>query len=579
MAGKFKDFLAVFSSGDTDEQKKKRMEAGAVLGMVAMLCGGVFQAAWMAATQRLLGASDYGTFGPMMFEYLALTMIICLGIPQTITTFVSNHFDKDREEALKFASDGIKLVSMIALGVTLVGSGILCYLASAGSIQWVQAGVYMSLIISVAITAIYWSVNGITNGCNRVELVALANTVFAITMFFAAVALIVFAQKITDPKEQWDVAAAMFGTFGVSDLVACLVAVFLLHKTGIMPVKRVFNLKKSYGLYLKIIKFGGVTAVALVSATLLQQATPIFVKEGINRLYTYEKGAVSHVIPSTANCRVKDVGGVQKEICTGIFEEVELGQYAAAFSYGIATGLLVGLSIALLPAISEAESNKRQDLLQDYYTTAMKQSSVVLTAFFVVFAIAIGDVGQMLGGAEYPRDVMLPFGYYGVIGCGGAAFFAVLANIFIGLKKPAIPAIAAAVALVGMILTSFFLCTKTWDINMSTYTLIGYIWPINIILICIAAAKFKLHFPIRDFAWLAILGLAPATCLFFFAPTNPEAYGFIQSLAAANPDGVFAKPGAQIALLDIGKLILVGIPLAISIVITSRKKPNAQPAA
>nr|HPI76866.1 hypothetical protein [bacterium] len=112
----------VFSAGTTDEEKKKRFNAGGIIAMAGFLAGGVFQAMWMAVTPRLLGEQGMGLFSPLFQAAYAVATLIALGIPQTIVTFVSKHYENEFDESLKFMTDGCRLMFVVALGVVAVST-------------------------------------------------------------------------------------------------------------------------------------------------------------------------------------------------------------------------------------------------------------------------------------------------------------------------------------------------------------------------------------------------------------------------------------------------------------------------
>jgi Na+-driven multidrug efflux pump len=410
---------SVFSKGETDEEKKDRFKAGGMLAMATLLAGGLFTVAWMAFTPTILGPELMGVFGPMMGWFWVLANVIALGVPQTITAFVSLHADLDIEESRRFLGDGNRLVllnGVIAIAVTVIAGGAAVLLGALSVYAYAMA---VTLVASSTIAMLFWGMNCVLNGFQRIDLVSVGNFLFPIGQFIGSVVLILWARSIWGPNSRWLVVAAVAG-LGIGQIFGLVPAMLMVNKTGYANVRDIYDLRKRHGLFGKILKFGGLAAVAMVSLAVVQNLAAPLVR--IVGLYWM-------------------LFGDTREACL-----VQIGYFSTALIFGMATMLLVGVAIALMPAVSDAEGQGRHDLVQEYYTGALQQCFTVLCAFTMIFAVYGGRIIHLMNGDQYPAAVMHPLALLSMIGGGGVALLFVLVHLFIGLKKP-----AAAAAVMGLV--------------------------------------------------------------------------------------------------------------------------------
>ena len=418
------DKQSVFTRADTDEDKMNRVKAGGMIAMGAFLAGGLFQVAWMSFNPRILGPMGMGLFGPMMGWFWVIASILALGVPQTICTFVSLHYEDDFEESNKFLSDGNRLIlrnGIVALALVILGGG------AARLVGWISTLWYamaVVLIFSCVMAMLFWGVNNVLNGFQRLDLVSVGNLLFPVGQFIGTVALALLAKALTDDW-RWVVVGAVAG-LGVGQVFGLAPAIIMLKRTGRVNVREIFDLSKSHGLSKKILQFGGLAAVAMVANAVVQNLTAPLVR--IVGLYGMLFGAT-------------------KEECL-----VQIGYFSTALIFGMSTMLILGVAIALIPAISEAEGQGRTDLMQEYYTTALQQSFTILAIFNFVYYLYIGDIIQLMGGNEFPAGIMGPLASRMVFGASGVAMLFVLTHLFIGLKKPGLAAAIMLAVLAGQII-------------------------------------------------------------------------------------------------------------------------------
>jgi O-antigen/teichoic acid export membrane protein len=415
---------SVFSKGGTDEEKKDRFKAGGLLAMGTLLAGGLFTVAWMAFTPTILGPELMGLFGPMMGWFWVLGNVIALGVPQTITAFVSLHADLDMEESRRFIGDGNRLVllnGIAALGVTAVGGGAAFALGAMSLYTYAMA---VTLVASACAGMLFWAMNSVLNGFQRIDLVSVGNFLFPIGQFIGSVALILAARAVWGPDSRWLVVAAVAG-LGVGQLFGLVPAMLMVRRTGHASVGEIYDLRRRQGLFVKILKFGGLAAVSMVALAVVQNLAAPLVR--IVGLYWM-------------------LFGDTREACLA-----QIGYFSTALIFGMATMLLVGVAIALMPAVSDAEGKGRHDLVQEYYTGALQQCFTVLAVFIMIFAVYGGRIIQLMNGPQFPAAVMHPLALLSVIGGGGVALLFVLVHLFIGLKKPAAAAAVMGLVFMGLI--------------------------------------------------------------------------------------------------------------------------------
>jgi len=488
----------VFSAGTTDDEKKKRFQAGGVIAMLGFLAGGIFQILWMTVTPRYLGDVDMGLFTPFMFAFYGVATLIALGIPQTITTFVSKHYENELEESLKFAIDGVRLVFQITLSISALSVIAALIFGFTGIIDWLWCAMIVVFCTSIGCAAMFWSTNAILNGFQRLDLVTIGNFIYPIGIFITSTILIIVAQNIAGAESRWDVVGAVAG-LGLGHAIAVVTSLIVIRRTGLVDIKKLFSFKSAYGLYGKILRFGGMAAVAFVGMTLVQNLPTVLVR-AVGMKWLLFQSASSKVYETAA------------QSC-----EAAIGHFGTSLIYGMAGFLITGIAIAVIPAISEAEDRGRHDLMQHYYTSAIEQSMAILGAFISVYIVAIGPLIEILNGAGFSADVMHLLGILAIMVGSGVALLFVLIHIFTGLKKPATPSIILAIVIISTVLLVGGLCF-TRNIHMPMVGFIITTWGANIACFIILQKQFKLKFPPHTFYEPVLAAVIPVTLTLLFMP-------------------------------------------------------------
>lgn len=480
--GKKKNMMAVFSDGGTDEAKKARFEAGGIISMAALLGGGVFQILWMSTITRMLGERDMGLFGPLFFGFYIVGTLIGLGAPQTITTFVSLHYESDIEESKRFLVDGMRLLLTAIVALVVVSLIVFPLLGAVGALDWMTAIMFLVFALSCVQGAYFWGINCVLSGFQRLDLVAIGNLVFPAGVLVCSYGLISLAQKIAGAESRWDVVGSLAG-LGLGHGMAAAAALICVVKMKRFPLSDIISLRSKHGLYGKILKFGGWAAVAMTCMTIVQNLPAIVAREVGMRWLLYA--------PTLEEC------------------EGAIGRFSTSLIFGMAAMLLVGIAIAIVPAISEAEGQGRKDLMRHYYTKALEQSFSILIMFIMAFAVLIGPIIELISGPQFPAEKMGLLGTLAIFGGAGAGVLFVMVNMFIGLKRPNTAGVTliAVIILMGVSITAFSFAFR--DIKWAHIAFIFSTWLGNIVLFNRSRVMFDMPFPVRTLVEPLIAGIGP----------------------------------------------------------------------
>ncbi|MEW6202027.1 MAG: oligosaccharide flippase family protein, partial [bacterium] len=407
---------SAFVSGGTDEEKVTRFVAGGVVSIIGFAVGGLFGGAlWMIAMTQMLGPQDFGILGPIFQGFFASAALVSLGIPQAITTYVSHHYEFQFEESKKFIIDGNRLLIIIAVLFFVVLTAVTGALFLSQKVNFFFFALLTTVAFGLLTTVVFWSLNGILNGFQRLDYVAIGNIVAPVAMFITSMITVVVIQQISGKETKWDIWGGALG-LGAGGFFGAVCAALLVRKTSLVGLKDLFSLAHSYGLYRKIITFGGVTTVALVG-------------------YMVFGGIVCPLVGFIA-VRFGWFAGTYSENLT------QSGYFSAAFSYAMVPMLVMGIVIALIPAISEAEGQGKKDLMQKYFALAVKYSLGIMFALFAAYAAVGGPLVELLSGGSFPARVLGPITTLLCFGFCFNGLYYLLMNLFIGLKRPIVPATA-----------------------------------------------------------------------------------------------------------------------------------------
>lgn len=406
--------VSVFQEAVTDEAKSKRFSLGALLSLAAMTLGGVFLTGWTVVMTRLLGPADFGILGPIFQSYWVLTLIAIVGIHMAVTTYVAHHWEKERDKARDFGSDGNKLVFIIGICLLTFSFVILGSLFLFGVISGIIAAIGTSLALAVFTTAQFWSVTQILLGMQRTDYFSVGHFLFPFTAFLSSTLFVALTQWRWGAESQMDIAGAILG-LAVGGVAAWAAARHFLRKVDIEMFKSLYDFKKKAGLYKKIVRFGAMTNLAHIGYTLLNTIPMVlvglFAARGIFAPTLEENLIVS-------------------------------GHFAAALLYGSGGLALMGMTFPIISAMSEAEAHGRKDLVQHYLNKILWASFAILGAVLIFYFFAGGKIVEFLAGEEFPAELLHPIVVLAALSITFTGLNFVLFNSYIGLKKVNYSAIA-----------------------------------------------------------------------------------------------------------------------------------------
>ncbi len=399
--------ISVFAEAPTDEAKSKRFSLGALLSLAGMTLGGLFLAGWTVVMTRLLGPADFGILGPIFQSYWVLTLIAIAGIHMAVTTYVAHHWEKERDRARDFGSDGNKLVFIIGICLLVSSSVLLGGLFFIGIIPGIIAAIGASLTLAIFTTAQFWSVTQILLGMQRTDYFSVGHFSFPFTALLSSTLFVILAQWRWGAESQMDIAGGILG-LAVGGVLAWALARHLLRKADIEMFKSLYGFKKRAGLYKKIVKFGAMTNLAHIGYTLLNTIPMVlvglFAARGVFALTHEENLIVS-------------------------------GHFSAAFLYGSGALALMGMTFPIISAMSEAEAQGRKDLVQHYLDKILWASFAILGGVLIFYFFAGGKMVEFLAGEEFPAELLHPMVVLAALGITFTGLNFVLFNSYIGLKK------------------------------------------------------------------------------------------------------------------------------------------------
>ncbi len=400
-----------FKSGDTDREKVGRFVAGSSLLFVVSAASGVMQFAWSATMQRLLGPEGFSLTGPFLNLFWLLSLATSFGVPQAMMTFISDRRHRDPEGAALIMSEGTRL--LVAMGALFCGAAAAALVAIYGASPAanVYSGLAWLMIVSVAGKQMYMSFFATAGGIQRMDLLAACNIVFPIAMLGSSVGM-VYAAKTYWPGSQAAGILAGAGGVAFASVAQCIVSLAMFRRAE-LSLKRIFTWRAGWGESKRLLSFGWVAALAVIAASGVQFLPP---------------AVVSFAAHSSA------LGGAAPE------KIINAGRFCAAFTYAMAPMLLIGMVMAIVPAISEAESKKNPELMQRYFDLAVKYALSIIMLMMAIYAVSAGTIVELFSGKEFPRGSMGPLTLTLFAGMSAGMLGMLTVNVLVGIKKPAAPA-------------------------------------------------------------------------------------------------------------------------------------------
>lgn len=445
-SGKKEKKETVFTKGKTDDEKVSRFVAGGLFSTAATAFSGLFGLLWLITLTAKLGPQDYGIMGPIFNGFWPLCALVSMGVNLSATAYVSHHYEKEFEESKKYAVEGNKYMVLFGVGFMLLTILVSVPLRLMG----MMSTLWMVIIIEIALAAMFclfwWGVLGAINGFQRLDFVAIGNMTFPIGMFVFSLLFVMLAQKFFGAESQWDIAGATLG-LAMGGASAWVISLILFPRCRVMPLREIYRFRISHGLFKKIIKLGGISTIANIAYTILQGIAPVIVGFLAISLGLY-------------GAHLAKIG------------EKLSGYFSASWQYSMAPLLVMGITFALMPAISEAHAQGRKDLMQQYFDITMKYAFIFTIAFFSAYASLGGHIVEFFSGPKYPASVHTPIIIPLALGFNFLAFCYLFMFLFIGLKRPHIPAMVIPLVNVILIIILLLFSYLVHNINILGWSLV-----------------------------------------------------------------------------------------------------------
>lgn len=475
--------MSIFSKGGGPHEKLSRFMAGGAVSMLSFIVGGLTGGLfWVVAMTRWLGPEKFGILGPIFNAFWLICTLLSFGIPQSLMTFVSHHYEQEKEESVGFAKEGNQMLLWIAsflFSVALVS----LFLGVTGRVAQTTGALWFVVILGVSLNLLYWGTDAVLKGLQRLDLASLGQLLFPVGLFIGSAGGVVLCQMVYGKGTWLDVVGGATG-MAAGALVAFLFCYFLLRRfyPEFFPLYRVKKRSRTW----KIITFGSLSAACLTIFNLLVQMTPVLVGFFAQRGFF---GATQE-----ENLRVS-------------------GYFATANLYGQGAMMLMGLTFALLPAISEAHRANDLPLMQRYYHLSMKVALSLIIPLTFLYIFLGGRIVELFSGDQFKAEDISP--YIGLIGIGFASLGLIfmLTNLYMGLKNLLPPFVALCLVLVAQPLGVLLSAVGFHDPKYAALTMAVVPFYAMLFMVIYLARRYRLRIAARDF-WIPT-GSCLAAAFFF----------------------------------------------------------------
>lgn len=403
---------SVFTSGESDEDKLGRFIGGSSVSVVSSFVAGLFALGWAALMTRVLGKDDYAIVGPYMQAFWILSTLVSMGVPHTLVTFISHNVETDFDAACDIARQGTRLLLFFALGFCIPAVAAIVFMHFTGVADlyvWLCA----IMIVCVFTRQMFFSNYATLAGLQRMDLLSLSNIVFSISLPFLSLGYIVLARAMAPGDSRFEVLAGV-GGIGTASLMSYLVSFLIVNKTR-LPARMLLSFRGRLTRGREILTFGWVANVALMGNTVVGLMPPIYTS------YAMAQGLRWYGPTLAAN-------------------KIQAGIFSCAFTYAMAPMLVMGLTFALIPAMSEAEAQGNKTLLNRYFNTSVKYCFSICAMLTAIYAVVIGQFVHFFTGGEYAVAAVHSLTLVLESGMAAAALFFLFLSMLIGLKRPAVAA-------------------------------------------------------------------------------------------------------------------------------------------
>lgn len=404
---------SVFTTGDSDEDKIGRFIGGSSVSVVSSFVAGIFALGWAALMTHELAKDDYAIVGPYMQVFWILTTLVSFGIPHTLITFISHNVESDFEAAAGIAVQGTKMLFLFVMGFTAMALAAVGMFHALNLLNGLYLWLCLIMVVAVFARQMFFAGYSTLAGLQRMDYLSLANIVFSICLPFLSLGLLALARS-ADPGNSMLEVLAGTGSIGAGAVIACGVSLIIVSRTRI-PASTLFSFRVPLTRFKEILTFGWVANVAVMGNTIVGMAPPIYMS------YVMAQGLGWYGPTLLAN---KEQAGI----------------FSCAFTYAMAPMLVMGLTFALIPAMSEAESQGNRALLNRYFNTSVKYCFSICAMLTAVYAVIIGPFVEFFTGGEYAAHTIHNLTLIMECGVAATALFFLFLSMLIGLKRPDVAA-------------------------------------------------------------------------------------------------------------------------------------------
>lgn len=477
---------SVFTSCDSDSDKLGRFIGGGSVAIVSSVIAGVFALLWTVIMTRMLGKDDFGILGPYLKMFWILTMLTSFGLPPTLMTMVSQNHIKDFPASKRIAAEGNRLLFIIGAIFCILPALTAVAAKLTGSLTSLAFALILIMAAAVISRQMFLGVHASMTGIQRMDLVGFISIAFAFTLPVSSLLFLMISQNIAHGQllKELRIISGAAG-IGVSSIISWSLALIVTRRAAIKPAD-LYNWKNTSPAESKaILKFGLVTFIAIFAFTLVQLLPEVW---------------FSYVMVHTLRWFSPEFAGV----------------FSAASTYAMAPALIIGITFALIPAMSEADEHGNKPLMNQYFNVSLRYCFSLIAMITALYASAAGPLVSALTGGNYSAAQMHNITFNLEIYAGVTNLFFLLFSMIVGLKKPAVVAAVSSVIVVLQIIGMSIAGKLTQDINtvawsMITVILIGIL---SLLVYLIKGIGLKLNFAIfivplasAAIAWAAAIPL------------------------------------------------------------------------
>ncbi|MFA6450688.1 MAG: oligosaccharide flippase family protein, partial [bacterium] len=249
-----------------DNAKAAKFLAGSSALLIASLTSGVLSFAWTVLMSRLLGPKGYGLAGPFMTAFWMLAMVLSLGIPQAMATFISDRHYENPAHAKLVMAQGTRLMFVIgAIFVIAAAAGVN---AASAFLKIKPVFISLSWLMIAALIGrqLYFGMFAVISGVQRLGVLAICNSSYPVTMLICSVIFVIAAQHyFPGDVDKYLIAGA--GGVAAASIMQYFISLIAV-KFAKVSLSEIYAWRGAGGGARKLLFFGLPAAIASIAASL-----------------------------------------------------------------------------------------------------------------------------------------------------------------------------------------------------------------------------------------------------------------------------------------------------------------------